>query len=126
MNPERVFQVLAGPHVSEKPNETALVEFDKLFSQTDLVEVGSWHVVADKVIARHTNNMLFDQRVLKDQKVNMVRGKELFEFEAVDAGGVRLFDIKVVVVVVVLVHNADPHRFCVAEGAEIDAVDVKI
>jgi hypothetical protein len=50
----------------------------------------------------------------------------MLELEPVDAGGVGLLDVEIVLIVVVRVDDPDAERRRVAEGAEVDAVDVEV
>ena len=50
----------------------------------------------------------------------------MLELKAVDARGVRLFDVEVVLIVVVGVDDPDAERGGVSKRAEVDAIDVEV
>ena len=118
--------VIVGPHVTEEPDEATLVELDEFLGQTNFVQIFAFEEVIDEVISRNPDDMLFDEGFAIDVKVDFVGGKELFEFQSVDAGCVRFLDVKVVVVVVVLIDDADPEGPGVSESAVVNPVHVKV
>ena len=71
-------------------------------------------------------DVLLDQRAPVRQEIEAVRGEEVLQLESVDAGGVRLLHVEVVLVVVVGVDDPDPEGRRVAEGAEVHPVDVEV
>ena len=79
-----------------------------------------------KTVARDAGDVFLDQRVVVDEVDDVVRREQVLEFEAVDARGVGLLDVEVVVVVVEVVHHADAERLGVAEHAVVDALDVEM
>ena len=50
----------------------------------------------------------------------------MLELEAVDARSICLFDIEIVGILVERIDDPDPEWLRVSEGAEVDAVDVKV
>ncbi len=50
----------------------------------------------------------------------------MLKLQSIGAGGVRLFDVEVVLVVVAGVYDADAKRLGVSKYAVVDAVDVKV
>ena len=80
----------------------------------------------DEDVAGDAGNMFLDQHAAGGEEAEAVGGEQVFEFQPVDAGGVGLLDVEVVGIVVVGVDDPDAERLRVAEGAEIDAVDVEV
>ena len=80
-------------------------------------------VVAQEDIARNAGDVFLDQGVAIDQIVDAVGREDVFEFEAVDARGVGVFDVEIVGVVVEQVGDADAERQRVAEIPEVDAIN---
>lgn len=83
-------------------------------------------VVAEEGVAGDACDVFLDEGVAVDEVVDAVGGEDVFEFEAEDAGGVGLFDVEVVRVVVEEVGDADTEGFGVSEVAEVDAVDEEV
>ncbi len=50
----------------------------------------------------------------------------MFELQAVDAGGIRFFDVKVVGIIVEGIDDPDAERLRIPEGAKVDAIDVEV
>ena len=114
--------VIVGPHVTEEPDEATLVELDEFLGQANFVQIFAFEEVIDEVISRNPDDMLFDEGFAIGVKVDFVGGKELFEFQSVDAGCIRFLDVKVVVVVVVLIDDADPEGPGVSESAVVNPI----
>ncbi len=55
-----------------------------------------------------------------------VRGEQVFQFQAIDAGGIGLFDVIVIVIVVEFVDDPDAEGMRVGEGAKVDARYVEV
>ena len=129
----RVFKVrhddddeVVGAHVAEQADEATLVELHELLGDPDGFQVTVIQPAFDEDIAGNAGNVLLDQHAAAGEKTEPVRGKQVLEFKAVDARGIGLLDIEMVGIVVVGVDDPDAERLRVAEGAEVDAVDVKV
>ena len=64
----------------------------------------------DEDVARDAGDVLLDERRAVGDEIQAVGGEEVLEFEAVDAGRVGLLHVKIVLVVVVGVDDADAER----------------
>ena len=129
----RVFKVrhddddeVVGTHVAEQADEAALIELHELLGDTDGFQVAVMQPALDEDIARDAWNVLLDQHAAAGEKAEPVGGEQVLEFKTVDARGIGFLDIEVVGIVVVGVDDPDAERLRVAEGAEIDAVDVEV
>jgi hypothetical protein len=80
----------------------------------------------DEDVARDARDVLLDQGVAVGDEVQAVGREQVLELEAVDARGVGLLHVEVVLVVVVGIDDPDAEGRRVAEGAEVDAVDVEV
>ena len=68
--------------------------------------------------------MLLDKGVTADHEVDVIGGEQFLQFQAVYPRGVGFFHVEVIMVVVVLIHDADPHGFGVSKGAVINSIDI--
>src|SRR5690606_3321292 len=85
---DHVDHEVVGPHVPQEPYEAALVELDELLAQPHGVEMTSAPVGrGDEVITRHPDDVLLHQSSLSMDIVDPVRGKQVFQFQSVDATG---------------------------------------
>jgi hypothetical protein len=50
----------------------------------------------------------------------------VFQFQAIDAGGIGLFDIVVIIVIIELIDDADAEGIGVGEAAEVDAGYIEV
>ena len=50
----------------------------------------------------------------------------MLQFQTINSGGVGIFYIEIIKVVVHLVDNSDPERFGVTKWADVDPIDVKV
>jgi hypothetical protein len=71
-------------------------------------------------------DVFLDERLVRDEIRDVIRRKQVLEFEAVDARRVRLLHIEVVVVVIEMIHHAHPERLGVAEDTIVDPLDVEV
>ena len=70
--------------------------------------------------------MFLNQGISIDLKVYFVGGEELFEFKTIKPGRVGFFNIKVVVIIIVLIHNPYAEGSGIPKGAVIHPVDIKV
>jgi len=117
---------VVGPHVAEQAHEAALVELHQLLGDADRLKLGIVHPPRDEDVARDAGDVLLDQGVAVREEVEPVGRQQVLQFQAVDARGIRLLHVEVVLVVVVGVDHAHAERRRVAEAAEIHAVDVEV
>jgi hypothetical protein len=82
--------------------------------------------VADVDVARDPRHVLLHQGVAVGEEVDPVRREQVLELQAVHARGVRLLHVEVVLVVVVGIDDPDTEGRRIAEGAEVDPVDVEV
>ena len=80
-----------------------------LMNLSHACEVGlvALEVISNEDIPRNTSNVFLDQRVSIDEVVDSIRGENVFELEAIDSRGIRNLHVKVIVVIVVLIHDTD-------------------
>ncbi len=64
--------------------------------------------------------MFFHQGIVMREISDPVGGEEVFQFETIDAGGVSLFDIIVIVVIVEFIDDADTEGGGIGKAAVID------
>lgn len=102
-----VDHVVVASHVAEEAGEGALVELDELLSHACEVGLVALEVISNEDIPRNTSNVFLDQRVSIDEVVDSIRGENVFELEAIDSRGIRNLHVKVIVVIVVLIHDTD-------------------
>ena len=77
-------------------------------------------------VARNARDVLFDQGLAPGEVEHAVRGEQVLEFEAADAGGVADLHVEVVVVLVIGVDDAHAERLRVTKRAEVDTVDIHV
>nr|GFD33511.1 hypothetical protein [Tanacetum cinerariifolium] len=122
-----VDDVVVGAHVAEQAGKAALVKLHKLLGNAHLVEVGPPQPQTDKIVARNTGNMLLDERIAGiNQVVHRVGRQQVFQLQPIEARGIGLLHVEVVVVVVELVEDAHPKGPRVAEVAVVDAVGEQV
>lgn len=115
-----VHHKIVGAHIPEQAHEAAFIELHEFLGQPDLVGTGLIEVFLDENISGDAGNMFLHQGILMGKIGDAVGRKQVLQLKAVDTGGVGDLDIVVVVVIVELVHDADPERVGVAEAAVVD------
>ena len=80
-----VDDVVHRAHVAEEAQVAALGEFDEFLGNPDFVQIGAAEVAADEHVSRNAGDVLFDQRVLAHEIIDAERGKQMLEFQSVDA-----------------------------------------
>ena len=80
----------------------------------------------DENVAGQADDVLLNEGRAVSDEIQPVGREEVFELEAVDAGGVGFFDVKIILIIVVRIDDADAKRRGVPEGAVVDAVHVKV
>ncbi len=115
-----------GAHVAEEAHEAAFLELDELLGESHrVVPVGGEPLFGEN-IAGNTRDMLLDQGRFPGEVEHAVRGEQVLELKAADAGGVPDLYVEVILVLVIGVDDAHAERLRVTERAEVDAVDVDV
>src|SRR5690606_13036909 len=118
--------IVVGAHIPQKADHTTLVEFYEFLGQLGFFGFGAMgQLLRDEHIPRNPCNMLLDQRTSIDQEVQAVGGKNVFQFQPIDPGGIGSLDIEIGKVVVQDVPHLDPKGLGVAKGAIIDRIDAE-
>ena len=80
----------------------------------------------DEDVAGQADDVFLDKGRAVSDEIQTIGREQVFELEAVEAGGVGFFDVKVILIIIVRIDDADAKRRGVAEGAVVDAVHVKV
>src|SRR3546814_9041558 len=68
-------------------------------------------IIPDEHISRNTSNMFLNQGILISEIHDPVRGKDMFQFQAINTGRVCHFHIKMVIIIVQIIHDSNPEGF---------------
>ena len=118
--------VVVCPHVAQEPNEAPFIKFNKFFGKSYLIEVGMIEEVLYKVVPRYSYDMFFNEGVAIELEIDFIGREDLFQFQSVQPGSICFFYIKVIVVIIVLIYDANTKRFGVSKSTIIYPVDIQI
>jgi hypothetical protein len=121
-----VEDVIVAPHVAQESDETTLAEFHELLGNSDFVDFRAGQVIADENISWNTCDVLLNQCAAVGEVVDSIGGKQVLQFQTIDTGGVRHLHVKVVVVIIVLIHDPHPKWPGVSEFAKVHSLHKEV
>src|SRR5690606_34039041 len=114
--------IIVRAHIPQKSYGTTFIKFHELFCDLGFCPVITHgQFILNKNISRDAGDMFFNKRVPVNQEIDTVRGKYMFKFKTIDAGGIRFFHIKIGKTVVEDIPDLYAERFGISEGTVVNS-----